>query len=223
MLRVALFLLGAGFALLTGSACEGSWDSGVEVLEQASLAVLLSESDGVPVHVLSNQRILAGRQHVLVSRRDPERRQQRRDKLIQLDLSPGPQRLELGGDDDDEPIVVAFESVSKDQIVGIELLQPNEEELSPGTWVEVDVVGVTADGTQVRSIHPRVGAGNDTYLGYFAYRFDPDAEPKMLNVDALDRQIQTKFRGAARAVMTFGLQHRPERKDKVKPASVLKR
>jgi len=98
MPRVALILFGAGFAFSSGLACEGSLESDVELIEQGSFAVLLSESNGVPVDALSEQRILAGQQHVLISRRDPERRKEPTSSFVQLDLSPGPQNLELGGD-----------------------------------------------------------------------------------------------------------------------------
>jgi hypothetical protein len=127
-----------------------------------------------------------------------------------LNLSPGPQLLELGGDDEGEgPIVIAFEAVAEHEIVGIQLLQPNEEELRPGTWVEVDVVGITEDGEQVRSIHPRFNAGGNTQLGYFAYRFDPDAPIRTLQVTALAWLERTQFRGEPRI--------------KAKPANVLRR
>lgn len=207
MLRVASLCFGLVFAFAAVSGCEGSPERGFEDLQQDSLAVLLSESNGIPVGVLADQRILAGRQHVLLSRLDAEGRKEPKEPLLELELSPGPQRLDLG--DDDEPIVVAFEAVSEDEIVGIEVLQPNEEELRPGTWVEVDVVGVTEDGTHVRSIHPRFEAGDATHIGYFAYRFDPDAEPQTLNVDALDWLEETQFRGLP--------------SEKTKPANVLRR
>jgi len=200
MLRVALVFLGLAFAFAAVAACDGSPESSFEVLQPDPRAVLLSESSGIPVGVLDEQRILAGEQHILVSVSDSEGRGVPEARLLRLELAPGPQLLELGADDEDEPIVVAFEAVAEDQIVGIKLLRPREEELRPGTWVEVDVVGVTEEGTQVRSIHPRFHAGDETHLGYFAYCFDPDAEPKMLNVDALDRQIRTRFRGAVRAM-----------------------
>ncbi len=68
----------------------------------------------------------------------------------------------------------------------------------PGTWVEVDVVGVTDDGTQVLSIHPRFDAGGETHLGYFAYRFDPDAPIRTLEIEALGWLKRTLFRGLPR-------------------------
>ncbi|MDH3654768.1 MAG: hypothetical protein OEN21_10905 [Myxococcales bacterium] len=209
MLRVALVFLAIVFAFAAVPACDGSPESGVEVLQPDSRAVLLSESNGIAVGVLDEQRILAGEQHILLSSSDAQGRNDRKDRLLRLDLSPGPQLLELGGGDEDEPIVVAFEAVSEDEIVGIELLQPTEDELRPGTWVEVDVVGVTEDGIPVRSIHPRFDVGGDTHLGYFAYRFDPDAPTRTLEIKALEWLERTQFRGLPR--------------NKAKPANVVRR
>lgn len=200
MLRVALVFFAIVFSFVAVSACDGSPDS---------RAVLLSDSSGVPVGVLDEQRILAGEQHILLPGLHPEGRIDVEDRLLRLDLSPGPQLLELAGDDEDEPIVVAFEAVAEDEIVGIELLQPNEEELRPGTWVEVDVVGVTEEGTAVRSIHPRFKTEDDTHFGYFAYRFDPDAPRRTLQIEALEWLERTQFRGLPRI--------------KAKPANVVRR
>jgi hypothetical protein len=198
MLRVALIFVGTVVALAGVPACDGSPESSSEVLRPDSLAVLLSESNGIPVGVLEEERILAGEQHVLLSGLDSEGRNDRGARLVRLDLSPGPQLLEVGGDDEDEPIVVAFEAVAEEEIVGIELLQPDEAELRPGTWVEVDVVGVTQEGAQVRSIHPRFDEGGHTHLGYFAYRFDPDAPVQTLKIKALEWLERTQFRGVPR-------------------------
>ena len=209
MLRVALVFVGLVVAFAAFAACDGSPESSVEVLQPDLRAVLLSEASGIPVGVLDEQRILAGEQHILVSGSDSDGRGVPEARLLRLELAPGPQLLELGGDDEDEPIVVAFEAVAEDEIVGIALLRPNEEELRPGTWVEVDVVGVTEEGTQVRSIHPRFHAEGDTHLGYFAYRFDPDAPRRTLEIEALDRLQRTLFRGLPR--------------NKAKPANVIRR
>jgi hypothetical protein len=209
MLRVALVFLGSLFASAAVPACDGSPESSSEVTRPDSLAVLLSDSNGTPVGVLNQQRILAGEQHILLSGLDSEGRSDGEDRLLQLNLSPGRQQLELGGDDEDAPIVVAFEAVAEDEIVGIELLQPDEEELRSGTWVEVDVVGLTEEGIPVRSIHPRFDAGGDAHLGYFAYRFDPDAPRRTLEIKALDWLERTQFRGLPRI--------------KAKPANVVRR
>jgi len=209
MLRVALMFLVIVVAFAAVPACDGSPESSSEVLQPDSLAVLLSESNGIPVGVLDEQRILAGEQHILLSGSNSEGRNDGEDRLLRLELSPGPQLLELGGNDEDEPIVVAFEAVAEDAIVGIALLQPNENELRPGTWVEVDVVGVTEEGAPVRSIHPHFHAEGDTHLGYFAYRFDPEAPRRTLEIEALDWLERTLFRGLPRI--------------KAKPASVVGR
>jgi hypothetical protein len=199
MLRVALVFLGLVFACASVPAAEDSPEPNVEVLRPASLAVLLSESNGLPVGVLDEQRILAGEQHILLLGSDPQGRADGTERLLRLEVSPGPQLLELGGDDEEHPpIVVAFDAVAEDEIVGIELLQPSEDELRPGTWVEVDVVGVTKSGAQVRSLHPRFNADGDTHLGYFAYRFDPAAPHRTLEVEALDWLERTRFRGLPR-------------------------
>jgi hypothetical protein len=95
----------------------------------------------------------------------------------------------------DEVVALPFRAVSESDIVRIELLQPDEADLVPGTWVHIDVVGVTKDGIHVASIHPRFSVGHDSYAGYFAYQYDPDARPRALHVEALDRSMRTKFRG----------------------------
>ncbi|MFW2387760.1 MAG: hypothetical protein ACN4G0_05460 [Polyangiales bacterium] len=194
MLRTASLLFPVAFVLTSASACDGSQEPDIEILRTDSLAVLVSEANGAPVAALAEQRILAGQQYVLLSRFDGG---ERNERLVELNLRPGPQQIDLG--DDDEPVVVAFEAVSEDEIVDIELLRADEAELTPGTWVEVDLVGVTEDGERVRSMHPRFETGSETHLGYFAYRFDPDAAPQTLTVDALDRRVHAQFRGRSRA------------------------
>ena len=194
MLRPASLLFSVAFVLTLASACEGSQEPDIEILPPASLAVLLSEANGAPVSALAEERILAGEQYVLLSRSDGGEPSER---LLELDLRPGRHRIDLG--DDDEPVVVVFEAVSEDEIVDIELLRADESELRPGTWVEVDLVGVTEGGAHVRSMHPRFETRSETHLGYFAYRFDPDAAPQTLTVDALDWRVRAQFRGWPRA------------------------
>lgn len=199
MLRLALVFVGLVVVCAAVPACDDSPEPSVEALQPDSLAVLLSESNGLPVGVLDEQRILAGEQHILLSGSAREGRADGTERLLRLEISPGPQLLELGGDDGEHPpIVVAFEAVAEHEIVGIELLQPSEDELRPGTWVEVDVVGVTQSGAQVRSIHPRFHADGETHLGYFAYRFDPEAPLRTLEVEAMDWLERTRFRGLPR-------------------------
>lgn len=194
MLRPTSLLFPVAFVLTSASACEGSREPDVQVLPAASLAVLVTEANGAPVAALAEQRILAGEQYVLLSRSEGG---EPIERLIELDLRPGWQRIDVG--DDDEPVVVVFEAVSEDEIVDIELLRADERELQPGTWVEVDLVGITEDGAHVRSMHPRFETESETHLGYFAYRFDPDAAPQTLTVDALDRRVRAQFRGRPRA------------------------
>ena len=180
-----------------------------------NFAVVLSESLPIPIGKLSEQVILAGQQHFLVLYLDAEGERLDARGLAGLDLSSGlglcdtpPTSLELHCLAIDEPglhvlevsvgnehLAVPFRTVMESEIVDIVLLQPDEEELTPGSWVQVDVVGVTEDGTHVASIHPRFEAGGDRYLGYFAYQYDPDARERTLHVEALDRRIRTRFRG----------------------------
>ena len=193
MLRAASFLFCVAFAFGLASACQGSQEPDVEVLVADPLAVLVSESNGALVGVLDEQRVLAGEQFVLLPGRGAD---EPASRLVALQLRPGPHQIDL--EDDDEPVVVVFEAVSEDEIVQIELVRPDEAELRPGTWVEVDVVGVTESGAQVRSVHPRFESPVGAHLGYFAYQFDPDAEPQTLKVAALDFELHTYFRGLIR-------------------------
>ena len=98
----------------------------------------------------------------------------------------------------DKHLVLPFEAVPENEIIEIEVLQPDEEELLPGTWVHVDVVGVTEDGTHVSAIHPRFEVGDDKYFGYFAYQYDPNAPSQTLDIEALDWRTRAKFRGTPR-------------------------
>ena len=193
MLRAASFLFCVAFLAGLASACQGSREPDVDVLAADPFAVLVSESNGAPVGVLDEQRVLAGEQFVLLPSDGADEPAAR---LVALQLGPGPQQIDLG--DDDEPVVVVFEAVSEDDIVEIELVRPDESDLRPGTWVEVDVVGVTESGAHVRSVHPRFESPLGAHLGYFAYQFDPDAEPQALKVAALDLELHAYFRGHVR-------------------------
>ena len=50
----------------------------------------------------------------------------------------------------------------------------------------------------VSAIHPRFEVGDDSYFGYFAYQYDPNATSQTLDIEALDRSTRTKFRGTPR-------------------------
>ena len=180
-----------------------------------SFAVVLSESVRAPIGKLSDQVILAGHQYFLVLYVDSAGERMDRHGLAAFDLSPklelceppptspelhclaidkpGLHALEVRVGD--QHLVLPFRTVLESDIIDIELLQPDEEELTPGTWAQVDVVGVAEDGAHVASIHPRFEVGPDRYAGYFAYQYDPDAPERVLNVHALDRRIRTTFRG----------------------------
>ncbi|MGB5268539.1 MAG: hypothetical protein WBN30_18255, partial [Polyangiales bacterium] len=85
MLRVALVFLGLAFAFAALAACDGSSESSFEVLQPDSRAVLLSESSGIPVGVMDEQRILAGEQHILVSGSDSDGRGVLEARLLRLE------------------------------------------------------------------------------------------------------------------------------------------
>ena len=215
MLRFASFHLCV--ASTFASACHGPPGESAEDLPQDSFVVVLSDTLAIPVGQLSDQVILGGPQYFLISYLDAEGRELAGHGVPELALSPGlklcenearlPEHycvsieepgchaLEVGVGD--ETLVLPFKSVLASDIVGVELLQPDEEELLPGTWVQVDVVGVTDDGTHVTSIHPHFDVGEDSYVGYFAYQYDPDARPQTLKVEALGRRKHATFRGVA--------------------------
>lgn len=196
----------------------------VEVVPHDAFVVVLSELVPIPIGKLSDQVILAGYQYVMVFYLDSAGERLWGDGLAELGVSdglrlcddglsslefhcldirePGLHQLEVsvGG----EHLVLPFAAVLGRDIVGIELLQPDEEELRSGTWVHVDVVGVTEEGMHVAGIHPRFEVGEDRYVGYFAYQYDPDARPQTLGVHALGWQIQTKFRGVPSEKTAFG-------------------
>lgn len=194
-----------------------------------SFAVFLSEVIPVPIDKLSEQVILAGPQHFLIVDLDSEGERLREEGFLDLRLSPGLALCDppldaielhcLASDDSgshilevrvgDEHLVLPFRTVAPGEVVEVELLHPDEEELSRGTWVQVDVVGVTEDGTHVGSVHPRFESEDGSYVGYFAYRYDPDAPARTLQVEALDRRIQTTFRGAPSEETAANKRNRP--------------
>jgi len=220
MLRFASFQLWVASTFAAASGCHSPPGGHTEAFPQASFVVILSEMLPIPVGELSDQVILAGQQYFLISQLDSEGRKLAGQPLPELQLSPGlapcdreptspehyclsieaPGFHELEIDVGDETLVLGFEAVLANDIVEIELLQPDEDELLPGTWVHIDVVGVTEDGEHVASIHPRFEAGEDSYVGYFAYQYDPDARPQTLDVEALGWQRRTSFRGISRGV-----------------------
>jgi MYXO-CTERM domain-containing protein len=187
--------------------------------------VLLSEIIPIPIGPLSDRVLLAGQQHVLVLYLDGDGESLDGHGLAELTLSPGLElcddglgslefhclsieeagahvlEVTVGG----ERLVLPFEAVLESDNVEIEVLQPDEEALEPGTWVQVDVVGVTEDGTHVTSIHPRFIADGVPYLGYFAYQYDPDISARLLEIEALDEKKRSRFRGTPSDKSAFRL------------------
>jgi len=194
MLRLALLCSCIALPVAAFSGCDSASGPAAEAPRDDGFAVILSEISGIPIGPLSDQVILEGRQYVLVSRLDSEGRTHGPAEPHRLSIEgPGAHVLEVSVGD--EVVALPFRAVSESDIVRIELLQPDEADLLAGTWVHIDVVGVTKDGTHVASIRPRFSVGNDSYVGYFAYQYDPDARPRALDVEALHRSMHTEFRG----------------------------
>ena len=223
--RVAtLSFVGEGQATLVLENETSTTEQTVVVVPHDAFVVLLSEVIPIPIGELSEQVILAGHQHFLVLYLDSDGERLWGDGLADLTLSDrlrlcdeelgafefhcldieeaGPHVLEVSVGD--ERIVLPFQAVLERDIVEIELLQPDEEELAPGTWVQVDVVGVTEDGMHVSSVHPWFEVEEARYVGYFAYQYDPEAPLQTLNVEALDRRLRTTFRGIPSEKTAFG-------------------
>jgi MYXO-CTERM domain-containing protein len=223
--RVAtLSFVGEGQATLVLENETSTTEQTVVVVPHDAFVVLLSEVIPIPIGELSDQVILAGHQHFLVLYLDSDGERLWGDGLADLTLSDrlrlcdeelgafefhcldieeaGPHVLEVSVGD--ERIVLPFQAVLERDIVEIALLQPDEEELAPGTWVQVDVVGVTEDGMHVASVHPWFEVEEARYVGYFAYQYDPEAPLQTLNVEALDRRLRTTFRGIPSEKTAFG-------------------
>lgn len=101
-------------------------------------------------------------------------------------------RVTMEGEDD---VLVLFTSVRAEDIVDILIIHPEEDEVALGDLVFVEVVGLTADGTQVHGIHAtffRLG------LGAFAYQFVPELEPQTIPVEALGIEKNLVYRGEPR-------------------------
>jgi hypothetical protein len=219
-----LSLIGPGQATLVLENDTDVTEQTVEVVPHETFMVVLSGILPIPIGQLSDETILAGYQYFLILYLDSDGERLYGVGLADLDLSS---HLELCDDTErsleyhclsideaglhvlevtvgDERLVVPFRAVPPSDIVDIELLHPDEEDLLPSTWVQVDVVGVTEDGTRVASIHPRFEVGEGLYFGYFAYQYDPSAEPQTLHVDAIHRSIRTKFRGVPSEKTAFG-------------------
>jgi len=223
--QATLSFVGVGDATLRLEDEVGIAEETVEVRAHDEIVVLLSEIIPIPIGPLSDRVLLAGQQYVLVVYLDEDGESLDGYGLAELTLSPGLElcddrlgsseflclsieeagahvlEVTVGG----ERLVLPFEAVLESDIVEIEVLQPDEEALEPGTWVQVDVVGVTEDGTHVTSIHPLFIADGVPYLGYFAYQYDPDISSRVLEIEALDEKKRAVFRGTPSDKSAFRL------------------
>ena len=78
-------------------------------------------------------------------------------------------RVTIEGEDD---LLVPFTALPADDIVDILIVRPEEDEVARGDLVFVEVVGLTANGTQVHGVHAKFfGLG----LGTFACEFVPES------------------------------------------------
>lgn len=223
--QATLSFVGVGKATLRLEDEVDTAEEIVEVRAHDEFVVLLSELIPIPIGPLSDRVLLAGQQYVLVLYLDEDGQSLDGHGLAELTLSP---ELELCDDGvgslevrclsieeagahvlevtvEGERLVLPFEAVLESDIVEIEVLQPDEEDLEPGTWVQVDVVGVTEDGTHVTSIHPSFIADGVPYLGYFAYQYDPDISSRLLEIEALNQKKRLRFRGTPSEKSAFRL------------------
>jgi hypothetical protein len=210
-----LSFVGPGQANLVLANEDDVIEQWVEVARHQTFVVVLSEVVPIPIGELSDATLLAGWQFFLVLYLDSDGERLSGQGLAEFGLSPhlqlcdkpegtfehhrlcideaGPHLLEVAVGD--ERVVLPFQAVLERDIVDIEVLYPDEVELRPGTWVQVDVVGVTADGSHVASVHPAFASDSGAYVGYFAYQFVPSALPEQLDIYAIDRSRSIEFRG----------------------------
>lgn len=101
------------------------------------------------------------------------------DIFFNHDLEPGLHQVEVRAVH--RRSVIRFEAVARDEVEALELI---ETELGGGR-IRLDLVGVTASGTQVWNILPVFRIDGWFHAGSFEYVFDPDAEPSTLEAYAL--------------------------------------
>ena len=214
--EVKLHFVGAGSATLRLHDEVGMAEEVVEVRPVESVEVRLS-AELLPIAIgeLDGRILLADRQQVLVAYLDDEGQGLAGYGLAEVEISPeiprcgehssaiewhcfgfteaGSYTLEVTVADETQTF--RFETVERSDIVELELLQPDEDELEPGAWTRVEVVGVTEDGTQVSGLHSQYVANEVTYFGYFAYQYDPDARSQLLEANVFDETLYTRFRG----------------------------
>jgi hypothetical protein len=216
--HVMLRFVGVGRAALRVENDLASVERMIEVLAHDRFVALLGERTGVALGPIDDEVILAGRQDLVLIYLDAQGRALYGSGLARLTLppsihqceqsvgaverhgiwvaEPGPHAVAIRVGD--QRALLRFEAVLPSDIIDIEVLAPDEEALQPETWTQVDVLGVTRDSARVRGMHPRFQVGNDSYLGYFAYRYDPSAPLQALWVEALGWRRALTFRGLTR-------------------------
>ena len=221
-----LSFVGEGRATLVASNDRSTEERAVEVARHATFMVVLSEYGAIPLGPLDGRVLLAGPQYVVVIYLDADRKQLYGDGLAELHWSSGLEPCSEGlhslefhclmsdspGEHDlwvrvhDEELAFSFETVPESELVGIEVLRADEDELAPGTWTQVDIVGVAEDGRHVQSVHPVFETANQAYIGYFAYQYDPQAPPERLDIrlHALEWAERIRFRGEPSDETAFG-------------------
>ncbi|MFZ1864238.1 MAG: hypothetical protein WAU39_08465 [Polyangiales bacterium] len=215
---VTLSFVGVGRATLAIENELATVERTIEVLPHDRFDVVLAEITGAALGPIADQVLLAGRQWILVLYLDAQGRALYGEGLAKLNLSRGVRRCDevLGAVErhclwienpgahvlevevGDERVSLPFQAVLASDVIDVELLAAEERELQPRTWVQVDLVGITRDGMRVRGMHPRFEVGEGSYVGYFAYQYDPSARPLTLLATTLGLPRRIIFRGLPR-------------------------
>ena len=215
---VTLSFVGVGQATLAIENELAIVERTIEVLPHDRFDVVLAEVTGAALGPIADQVLLAGKQWILVLYLDTQGRALYGDGLAELTMSrgvrscdellgaveqhciwiedPGAHLLEV--EVGNERVSLPFEAVRASDVIDVELLAADERQLLSQTWVQVDLVGITQDGVRVRGMHPRFDVGEDSYVGYFAYQYDPGAQPLTLLATALGLPRRIIFRGVSR-------------------------
>lgn len=110
------------------------------------------------------------------------------DAFFNDELDSGPHQVEVQAGNGSS--VILFRAVAPREVVDLELLETKLDE----NRVRVQLVGLTASGTQVWNIQP-VFTLSDAgfYVGSFDYVHDPDARPTSLRADAWSMSLRSKL------------------------------
>ncbi len=101
------------------------------------------------------------------------------DSFFNYALESGPHEVEVRAAG--RLSVIHFEAVARDEVEALELV---ETDLGNGR-IRVELVGVTASGTQVWNIDPYFMIDQELYCGRFEYTFEPGAAPSVLTAGSL--------------------------------------